>query len=198
MSTTVTLPRRIQSRRTAGWRLPNNTVDVSSPSRFGNPFTIKDAIDAEWPNPRSAVAANFGEWLRVGTKGGWYEETYRTGPQVFDRRRILADLHTLRGKDLACTCPLPGPGETDHCHAAVLLELANTAPTPATSESDDQRHIRVLRQQITDLRAQVRTAENDLRDLRERAAETAYHDLSTENAEMADKIRALPLIVDNT
>lgn len=33
-------------------------------------------------------------------------------------------------------------------------------------------------------------------DMRDRAAETAYHDLSTENATMADRIRALPLTPD--
>jgi len=31
----------------------------------------------------------------------------------------------LRGKNLACWCALPQPGEPDICHAAVLLELAN-------------------------------------------------------------------------
>lgn len=124
-------PIRIKRERTPGWRLadattnPNGAVIVSRPSRFGNPFTIKDAIEAEFTNPRSACVENFSEWLRVGTAGGWYEETYRIGKQVFDRRRILAELHTLRGKDLACTCPLPEPGQPDHCHAAVLLQLAN-------------------------------------------------------------------------
>lgn len=126
-------PARIQRRRTPGWRLaaatsnPLGAVIVSRPSRFGNPFTIKDAVEAEMGNPRSAVTVNFSEWLRVGTAGGWYEETYRSGRQVFDRRRILADLHLLRGKDLACTCPLPEPGRPDHCHAAVLIKLANSA-----------------------------------------------------------------------
>jgi ribosomal protein L34 len=118
-------PRRIQRRRTKGWRLPENAVIVSRPSRFGNPFTIKDAIEAEFTEPHRACAENFAEWLRVGTAGGWYEETYRIGRQVLDRRRVLADLHLLRGKDLACTCPLPKPGQPDHCHAAVLLNLAN-------------------------------------------------------------------------
>ncbi|WP_032914768.1 DUF4326 domain-containing protein [Streptomyces sp. NRRL B-11253] len=118
-------PIRIQLRRAEGWRKPTNCVVVSRPSRFGNPFTIKDAIEAEWSHPRRAVAETYSEWLRVGTAGGWYEQTYRIGKQVFDRRRILADLHLLRGKDLACTCPLPEPGQPDHCHAAVLLNLAN-------------------------------------------------------------------------
>ena len=129
-STVTQQPARIQRRRTKGWRLPDNAVIVSRPSRFGNPFTIKDAIEAEMGNPYSACAQNYGEWLRVGTAGGWYEQTYRIGTQVFDRRRILAELHTLRGKDLACTCPLPADGQPDHCHAAVLLELANVPATP--------------------------------------------------------------------
>lgn len=126
----MTTPTRIQRRRTKGWRLPENAVIVSRPSRFGNPFLIKDAIDAEMGEPRSACASNYAEWLRVGTAGGWYEATYRVGRQVFDRRRILDELHTLRGRDLACTCPLPEPGQPDHCHAAVLLQLANR-PAPA-------------------------------------------------------------------
>lgn len=140
MSTT-TAPRRIQRKRTEGWRLPDNAVIVSRPSRWGNPFTIQSARDAEMGNPRSAAAANYAEWLRVGTAGGWYEETYRIGRQVLDRRRILAELHTLRGRDLACTCPLPEPGQPDHCHGAVLLALANgttaqlgSGPRPAGGE----------------------------------------------------------------
>ncbi|MEV4242583.1 DUF4326 domain-containing protein [Streptosporangium canum] len=31
----------------------------------------------------------------------------------------------LDGKDLACWCPLPEPGEIDWCHARVLLKIAN-------------------------------------------------------------------------
>lgn len=121
----MTTPTRIQRRRTKGWRLPDNAIIVSRPSGFGNPFTIQQAIDAEWSEPHRACAENFSEWLRVGTAGGWYEHTYRIGKQVFDRRRILDELHTLRGKDLACTCPLPALGQPDHCHASVLLHLAN-------------------------------------------------------------------------
>lgn len=127
------MPARIKRERRLGWTLasattnPNGAVIVSRPSRFGNPFTIADAIEAEMANPRSAVTQMYREWLRVGTEGGWYQETYRIGRQVFDRRRVLADLHLLRGKDLACTCPLPEPGQPDLCHAAVLLVLAAKA-----------------------------------------------------------------------
>lgn len=72
--TTTHTPRRIQRKRSPGWRLagattnPRGAVIVSRPSRFGNPFTVRDAIEAEWSNPRRAVTANFAEWLRVGTE----------------------------------------------------------------------------------------------------------------------------------
>lgn len=41
--------------------------------------------------------------------------------KVFDYKEyILSRLHELRGKNLACWCPLNQP-----CHADVLLKLAN-------------------------------------------------------------------------
>jgi len=33
-------PKRIHRQRTKGWRLPENTVCVSRPSIFGNPFIV--------------------------------------------------------------------------------------------------------------------------------------------------------------
>ncbi|MFD8144752.1 DUF4326 domain-containing protein [Streptomyces sp. NPDC059708] len=124
------MPHRIQRRRTAGWRKPENAVIVSRPSRYGNPFAIQDAIDAEFTDPRRTVVVNFAEWLRVGTAGGWYERTYRLGRQTLDRQRILDGLPDLRGRDLACTCPLPEAGQSDVCHGAVLLALANSGGDP--------------------------------------------------------------------
>jgi hypothetical protein len=41
------------------------------------------------------------------------------------RQAVLHALATLRGKNLACWCAEPEPGQPDMCHAAVLLELAN-------------------------------------------------------------------------
>jgi hypothetical protein len=34
----------------------------------------------------------------------------------------------LAGKDLACWCRLPEPGELDLCHAAITLSAANQRP----------------------------------------------------------------------
>ncbi|GAA1455746.1 hypothetical protein [Nocardiopsis tropica] len=62
-----------------------------------------------------------------------------------------------------------------------------------TPESDERRYIRILRQQVTDLRTQARSAEDDLRDLRERAAAAMEVEYGLLAARMID---ALPLTVD--
>ncbi len=64
------------------------------PSPFGNPFVIgKDGT-------RSEVIAKFREWLP-------------TQPD------LMAKIHELHGKTLACWC-----GPTQACHCDVLLEFA--------------------------------------------------------------------------
>jgi hypothetical protein len=55
-----------------------------------------------------------------------------------ERAKLIAGLPRLRGKNLACWCPLPAPGARDLCHADVLLELANrpVCDDPATARPD--------------------------------------------------------------
>lgn len=96
------MPKRIQRKRTKGWRMPPNTVYVGRPTIFGNPFKVSADYDA---------IAMFKRWLdgASGTGGG--------GPR---RVSLLARLSELRGKNLACFCKEGAP-----CHADILLELAN-------------------------------------------------------------------------
>lgn len=105
-------PRRIQLRRTAGWRLPEGAVVVARPSKWGNPFTIKGAEAAGYTR-RSAVAA-FEDWL-AGNPWACGADRYEA-----KRQEILDSLQELSGRDLACWCRLDQP-----CHADVLLKLAN-------------------------------------------------------------------------
>lgn len=35
-------PQRIQRRRTSGWRMPDNTIYVGRPTKWGNPFAYRD------------------------------------------------------------------------------------------------------------------------------------------------------------
>lgn len=88
------MPKRIQLRRTKGWKIPDGAIYVGRPTKWGNPFNS---------------AATFRWWLNTPRPPGDVE-----------RDRILAEIAELRGKDLACWCPLGQP-----CHADVLLELAN-------------------------------------------------------------------------
>jgi len=120
------MPERIQRKRTKGWARPENAVIVDRSSRFGNPFTVADFLEA-WPESteeaaRESCVEMYRDWLNDKLCNGCGPEGTRWSAAARDR--ILADLPMLRGKDLACPCPVPEPGEPDHCHAVVLLTLA--------------------------------------------------------------------------
>lgn len=114
-------PVRIQRRRTKGWVMPENTVSVCRPSKWGNPFIVH-------PEHKPGRRWN-GEFFSVPTA----EEAvdcYRLMLFIPGETSLaLMDaLPELRGKNLACWCRLDQP-----CHADVLLELANT-PQDATND----------------------------------------------------------------
>lgn len=100
-----TPPQRIQRRRTKGWQMPENTVCVTRPGRFGNPFDN---------------ARRFREVLEVLLGGGEYRDCRCRTPEYLDMKVIAERIDELRGKNLACFCP---PGR--ECHADVLIEYAN-------------------------------------------------------------------------
>lgn len=108
------MPVRIQRKRTKGYRLPPNAVYVGRPSKWGNPYRVASAIEhgfANEGNARRVCVEMFAE-----TPDG--EMPYPT------RAEIKAE---LRGKDLACWCPLvDADGNPVPCHADVLLEWANS------------------------------------------------------------------------
>ena len=89
------MPTRIQLRRSRGWRKPSNTVVVSRPSRWGNPYTV----------------AEYGREEAIGL----YAERLRQHPEL-----AAAARRELRGRNLACWCAI---GQA--CHADVLLAVAN-------------------------------------------------------------------------
>lgn len=104
---------RVQLRRTRGWRLPPGAVSVARPTKWGNPF----AIGATLGFPFNEV---FGPVVRDRAHAVEIFASYARatpGYEMLARRELF-------GKSLACWCPLPAPGEPDHCHAAVLLAVA--------------------------------------------------------------------------
>lgn len=114
---------RIQRKRTAGWKMPEGAAYVGRPTRWGNHYTL-DRLSAH-------------EYVVLDAKGAeipdsWGGRNFAAKCAV-DRFRsdLLWDFSTfadmredyiwrLRGRDLACWCPLDQP-----CHADVLLEIAN-------------------------------------------------------------------------
>ena len=103
------MPQRIQRKRTKGWRMPENTVSVTRPGRWGNPFVVgccpaefSSSLPYECNSIEAAVECF--RYLAITyidiTGGEWISK--------------------LRGKNLACFCKIGDP-----CHADVLLELAN-------------------------------------------------------------------------
>ncbi len=116
-------PRRVQRKRTKGYKLPRNTIYVGRPTVWGNPFT---AHDKEWEGetvePRTLVLLYeilLHETFKLSGK-------YRRWQTKSDRELWQAFLEPLRGKNLACWCPLKDKdGNPSPCHADVLLRLAN-------------------------------------------------------------------------
>ncbi len=92
-------PIRIRLSRTKGWRMPENTVVVARPSKWGNPFKVGEDVPGMPGEPMDATDAC--HYFRLFTVEG-------------------LDLAPLRGKNLACWCALDAP-----CHADVLLDWAN-------------------------------------------------------------------------
>ena len=108
-------PVRVQLRRTKGWRMPLNTVSVARPGKWGNPHKVGVSLAPNgdgtyrFMTAADAVARYRDEYL-----------PYWTNAEARCAGALALDLAELRGKNLACWCPLDQP-----CHADVLLKLAN-------------------------------------------------------------------------
>ena len=94
-------PKRIQRKRTKGWRMPPNTVYVGRGTKWGNPYK------AEKGHKGQALLAK-----------GYYQLLIEKWINENPKEHNLSE---LKGKNLVCWCPLDG----QPCHADVLLELAN-------------------------------------------------------------------------
>jgi hypothetical protein len=104
-------PKRIQRKRAKGWRMPPNTVYVGRGSRWGNPFVLgRDGTAAECVRRYAEMLTPY----RHHGEGSGLDHFLLSVANIEDIQT------SLRGKNLACWCPLGQP-----CHADVLLELAN-------------------------------------------------------------------------
>lgn len=141
---------RIQRKRTKGWTMPEGAVYVGRPTRWGNPFQLKTvrglarvpALDGHPWQYEGRISADGMQHDYQHADGHWTRHTirYMTAAEVVECYRALilgggwpldflnrggyyphiSEIGELRGKDLACWCPLDAP-----CHADVLLTVAN-------------------------------------------------------------------------
>lgn len=139
-------PKRIQRKRSKGWRMPPNTVYVGRPGKYGNPFKLMNdnLIHCDASHRRKilhpwVIFDNDNLWLQdTGLEqvvslykqwlAGWFGEGSRyhgiVKPMEITTKEILDD---LRGKDLACWCPIMDKnGNHTPCHAEILLKIANS------------------------------------------------------------------------
>jgi hypothetical protein len=115
-------PKRIQRKRTKGWKMPANAVYVGRPTKWGNPFVVHGDHMLHGRAQTMAPSVALGCFRAAVHQGAWFSQ-----PLPWPKGKIPDQLTTveevqreLRGKDLACWCPLDQP-----CHADVLLEIAN-------------------------------------------------------------------------
>ena len=108
----MTEPKRIQRKRARGWKMPENTIYVGRPTKWGNPFPLSDY--GNFDNAREVCLEDFIACLQERQEYPWAQW-------------IVDHIHELRGKDLACWCK-----EGDACHADVLLQLANSKQEEVT------------------------------------------------------------------
>lgn len=112
--------------------MPENTVSVTRPGKWGNPFKLQgDMIYVDAGHRRKI----FSPWVLYYQDGGHTREeaiklfrdlmmdlnSHPIEDEIYRRFRLMRDtIRDLQGKNLACFCK-----EGESCHADVLIELAN-------------------------------------------------------------------------
>ena len=115
--------KRIQRKRTKGWRMPDGAKYAGRPTKWGNPFKLSvdgyilyyktgKLVGSPWCYWSASsgfklkdVVELYGLWL-----DGELEKDYPYLPKP-------PSIEELRGKDLACFCHLSKP-----CHVDVILD----------------------------------------------------------------------------
>jgi len=98
--------KRIQRKRTKGWKMPPNTVYVGRPTTWGNMYKVGDVFPFDEDNKMTQAEAV-----------SLFEAEIATKRTIGSLESYIAP---LRGKDLACWCK-----EGEPCHADILLKIAN-------------------------------------------------------------------------
>lgn len=116
--------------------MPENAVYVGRPTVYGNPFQPYKRPCGCWDLRDDNGVTNYAECMCLYRSSGlprseavesavrmfFLDLTYWLGGRISMQNGLAEAIAELRGKDLACWCPLDQP-----CHADVLLAIANSA-----------------------------------------------------------------------
>lgn len=131
------MPVRVQRKRKRGWKMPENTVSVARPGRWGNPLKIMGDfiyIDASyrrgWLDPWVILCSGDLDYLlKIYRAILEIDNNYLNLVPAQNPKDLqywvnyiptLNYIENLKGKNLACFCSLDSP-----CHADVLLSFVN-------------------------------------------------------------------------
>ena len=118
----MTTPKRVQQRRTKGWRKPEGAIAVGRGTRWGNAARIVEGgcngpgvfvVLTPEPGPASCIYAGDDRTAAHQAAVDYFRALTKQIGHALIREH-------LAGRDLMCWCPLDQP-----CHADVLLEIAN-------------------------------------------------------------------------
>jgi hypothetical protein len=120
----MTEPRRVQLRRTKGWRLPANTAIIDRRSKWGNPWVVTYDRDNGWcvlepdwlPGPRRRTIFCSSNYTARGMAALRF---WRWAVSPFCK----LPFHELAGMNVACWCP------DGYCHGTAILAIANRSTT---------------------------------------------------------------------
>jgi hypothetical protein len=124
------MPERIQRKRTKGWKMPPNTVSVTRPGRWGNPFDARLlGADLAVEMFRDMMTGFFDPFKLKHLSDEEFAAVYKAKEAWAARLNWGAEYRQaakteLRRQNLACWCQVGKP-----CHADVLLDLANPTDT---------------------------------------------------------------------
>jgi hypothetical protein len=129
------MPKRIQRRRIAGWRMPEGAVYVGRPTRWGNPFAYHD---------RSYGLVRFGPDHLERFGRAWDYEGRCSGPDIRHDMWFSAD-------DVVKTEVRWGT----RTELVELFRLTLTAPTPGMLSAYPSRRGRFMKVDIDDIRREL-------------------------------------------
>jgi Domain of unknown function (DUF4326) len=125
------MPKRIQRRRTAGWRMPEGAVYVGRPTRWGNPFTYRD---------RSRGLVRFGPQHLERFGRAWDYEGRCSGPDISHDMWFSAD-------DVVKTDVRWGT----RAELVELFQLTLTNPTPGILAAYPSRRGRLMKVDVDEI-----------------------------------------------